>query len=118
MSEALDVERLRQQLKGSHKRLVRLSAVFFQYYRQQLDEIEAALRARDSQALRMAAHTYKGTVISFAAQPSVEVSLRLEMLGRDGVWDQAEPLLEQLRLQAELVRERLQQLPQEAGWVV
>lgn len=116
MSAVLDEEQLRLQLKGSRKRLLRLSAVFFQYYRPQLDEIEAALRARDSEALRMAAHTYKGTVISFAAQPSVERSLQLESMGRDGVWEGAEGLLEQLRTEAELVRVRLEQLAQEEGW--
>ena len=66
----------------------------------------------------MAAHTYKGTVSSFAALPSVELSLQLETLAGDGVWDEAESLLEQLLRQAELLRERLEQLPQEEGWVV
>ena len=118
MSEALDVERLRQQLKGSRKRLLRLSAVFFQYYRQQLTEVQAALQARDSESFRRATHTYKGTVSSFAAQPSVELSLQLESMGREGVWNGAEAVLEQLQRQAELVRERLEQLSQEEGWSV
>lgn len=52
MNEVLDEQRLRQQLKSSHKRLVRLSGVFFQYYRQQLDDIE---HSGGGEALRVAA---------------------------------------------------------------
>jgi HPt (histidine-containing phosphotransfer) domain-containing protein len=110
MKAALDEQRLLALLKGSQKRLVRLSGVFFQYYQQQLDAIEAALPA-GGEALRAAAHTYKGTVSSFAAEPSVELCLQLEQ----GT-PKAGEVLDQLRQQAEQIRQRLGELPQEEGW--
>ncbi|MFN8610977.1 MAG: Hpt domain-containing protein [Vulcanimicrobiota bacterium] len=116
MSEVLDAIELRTRLKGKKNRLLRLSAVFFQFYQQQLDDIEVALRARDAEALRMAAHTYKGSVSSFVAEPSQELSLRLESLGREQTLEGAEELLRQLRDQAQALCERLRQLPQEEGW--
>lgn len=109
MSEILDESRLRQQLKNSHKRLLRLSGVFFQYYQQQLQDIEHTLT--DTEGLRVAAHTYKGTVSSFAAEPLVQCCQQLEKLP-----DNAREIFDQLRLLSEQLRERLEQLPQEEGW--
>lgn len=108
MSAVLDEQRLRQQLKNSHKRLLRLSAVFFQYYRQQLEDIEQNLAG---EGLRLAAHTYKGTVSSFAADGLVQLCLQLEQMPEN-----AAEILAQLRRQSEKLRERLEQLPQEEGW--
>jgi HPt (histidine-containing phosphotransfer) domain-containing protein len=108
MNEVLDEQRLRQQLKSSHKRLVRLSGVFFQYYRQQLDDIE---HSGGGEALRVAAHTYKGTVSSFAADPLVQLCQQLEKLP-----ELDQELLAQLRSLSEKLRERLEQLPHEEGW--
>ena len=107
MSEVLDEPRLRQQLKNSHKRLVRLSNVFFQYYRQQLDDIEHS----QGEARRLAAHTYKGTVSSFAADPLTQLCQQLEKLP-----DNAPEIIQKLRQESEKLRERLEQLPQEEGW--
>lgn len=108
MSEVLDVPRLRQQLKNSHKRLLRLSAVFFQYYRQQLEDIEQNL---GGEGLRVAAHTYKGTVSSFAADSLVQLCQQLEQIPEN-----SREILEELRSLSEKLRERLEQLPQEEGW--
>ncbi len=109
MSEVLDEPRLRQQLKNSHKRLLRLSQVFFQYYRQQLNDIEQSLG--NAEAQRVAAHTYKGTVSSFAADPLVELCQQLEKTP-----DNSREIIEQLRDLSERLRERLEQLPQQEGW--
>lgn len=109
MNEVLDEQRLRQQLKSSHKRLVRLSAVFFQYYRQQLDDIEQSL---EGEGLPATAHTYKGTVSSFAADPLVQLCQQLEKRPEN-----SREILDQLRLLSEKLRERLEQLPQEEGWI-
>jgi HPt (histidine-containing phosphotransfer) domain-containing protein len=116
VSQVLDAAELQTRLKGKKNRLLRLSAVYFQFYEQQLNDIEAALQGGDGEALRMAAHTYKGTVSSFSAQPSQELSLRLEVMGRDNSLEGAPELLQELRAQAQLLCARLRQLPEEAGW--
>ncbi|MBS2035141.1 Hpt domain-containing protein [bacterium] len=116
MSEALNTAELQARLKGKKNRLLRLCAVFFQYYEQQINDIAAALEAGDAEALRMAAHTYKGTVSSFAAEPSQELSLRLETMGREQTLEGAQELLDQLRVQAQSLCARLRQLPEEDGW--
>lgn len=107
MSDVLDEPRLRQQLKNSHKRLLRLTNVFFEYYRQQLDDIEQS----QGEARRQAAHTYKGTVSSFAADSLTQLCQQLEKLPEN-----AAEILSELREKSEKLRERLEQLPQQEGW--
>ena len=43
-----------------------------------------ALTANDPQRLKVAAHSMKGSVDSFAAKPAYEAAFRLESLGRSG----------------------------------
>lgn len=116
MTQVLDAVELRTRLKGKKNRLLRLSAVFFQYYEQQLNDIEAALQSGGGEALRLAAHTYKGTVSSFSAGPSQELSLRLETMGMENSLEGAPQLLAELRSQAQVLCARLRQLPEEDGW--
>ena len=47
-------------------------------------EIQEAIANGDSRALMAAAHSLKGGVGSFAAKPTYEAALRLEMMGHNG----------------------------------
>ena len=49
-----------------------------------LADIRLAIAAGNSGKLERAAHTLKGSVANFGAEPAREAALRLEMLGRSG----------------------------------
>ncbi len=51
---------------------------------QLLAEIRRAAGAGDARALRLAAHTLKGSIRYFGAQPVFEPAVRLEAMGQDG----------------------------------
>jgi HPt (histidine-containing phosphotransfer) domain-containing protein len=54
-----------------------------------LARIQTAIAHGDGRALERAAHSLKGTVMSFGAQAAGAAALRLEVLGRGGDWTQA-----------------------------
>ncbi len=58
--------------------------------------IEEAILAEDAKALESSAHTLKGALAVFGAEPARSIAEELEMLGRGGRVDGARELLEQL----------------------
>ncbi len=62
-----------------------------------LADIEAALTAEDSEALRQAAHKIKGTLIYIAAKRAADLALQMEMLGREGNVAAARPIFDEFR---------------------
>ena len=54
-----------------------------------LARIQTAIAHSDGRALERAAHSLKGTVMSFGAQTAGEAALRLEVMGRGGDVTQA-----------------------------
>ncbi len=68
----------------------------------QLAEILRAIETRDFKLLRRAAHTLKGSVTYFGAEPLVQVALDLENHGRNESWDGCAELLP--TLESELAR--------------
>ena len=55
-----------------------------------MSEIRAAMASRDGPALKLAAHTLKGSAGAFQDHEAVEAASRMEMVGRDGDWEHAE----------------------------
>jgi len=49
-----------------------------------LGQMRSAVDADDSEALAVAAHTYKGMVANFCADSTVEAALQLETMGKGG----------------------------------
>ena len=110
LADVLDLPALQLRLKGKKSRLVRLAAVFMQYYTGQLQEIERAIAQGDSLALYHSAHTFKGTVTSFEAGTASALARELEHRGNQGNLEGAATLLEQLKGEAERLRARLEEL--------
>ena len=50
----------------------------------------AAIDRKDGPLLRRLAHTIRGSADCFAAQPTVEAAQRLETMGRNDAWAEAE----------------------------
>ena len=54
---------------------------------------------KNPKRLQAAAHTLKEIAASLSARPAYETSLRLELLGRSGIWQDVDELIERLQLQ-------------------
>ena len=63
--------------------------LFFAETPELLTRIQTAIAHGDGRALERAAHSLKGTVMSFGAQTAGATALRLEVIGRSGDLTQA-----------------------------
>ena len=71
-----------------------------------LDSVRRAVRDRDENSLRVAAHTLKGAVRYFGVNNIFDRAFQLERMGRDGYLDGAEPVAENLSRDVQhLIRE-------------
>jgi two-component system, sensor histidine kinase and response regulator len=95
---------------GNRRLLRNLVRLFLADYPQQLAEIEKAVRRGDAEALRIAAHTLKGSVGNFAAKKAFAAAQRLEIMGRDGEFDKAGEACKALESELARVTEELRRL--------
>lgn len=64
--------------------LEEIAALFAEDCPKLIADIRSAIAAGNPGALERAAHTLKGSVANFGAEPAREAAFRLEMLGRSG----------------------------------
>jgi HPt (histidine-containing phosphotransfer) domain-containing protein len=76
--------------------LVELVKIFLNDYPQSLSAIEEAVAKQDPPRLERAAHTLKGAVANFGAEPVVRQAYALERLGKMGDLSRASESLRQL----------------------
>ncbi len=69
---------------GSQELLRRLADLFLKECGKLMAEIRHTIASADVPRLRRAAHTLKGSADCFAATPTVEAALRLELMAREG----------------------------------
>lgn len=69
-----------------------------------LGELGRALLTRDPEAVRQAAHTFKGSCSNMGAGLMAELCKQLEQHGRAGKLDEMSALLEQLQHEFDIVR--------------
>jgi len=62
----------------------------------QVDAVRSAIDARDSAALRAAAHKLRGSIVSFGVPDTVDIARQLEAMGAAGDLDGADTLVPQL----------------------
>lgn len=84
MSELFDREALLDRVDNDMEFLAETVEMLEEDGPDLLGQISAAIEASDSEALAVAAHTYKGMVANFCADSTVEAALKLEMMGKDG----------------------------------
>jgi PAS domain S-box-containing protein len=87
---------------GNRRLLRELVRLFLADCPQRLAEIKEAVRRGDSEALRIKAHTLKGSVGNFAAKHAFAAAQRLEIMGREK--DLAEAGDARMALELELAR--------------
>ncbi len=81
---AFDKDVALERLGGDDELLAELAEVYLDDQDAMMSDVEAAVRARDSEALARAAHKLKGAASNFCAEATVAVALRLEEMGRNG----------------------------------
>ncbi|MGE5820475.1 MAG: response regulator, partial [Deltaproteobacteria bacterium] len=83
-SGVIDHAALLAGVDGNRRLLRELVHLFLADCPQRLVEIKEAVRRGNAEALRIAAHTLKGSVGNFAAKNAFAAAQRLEIMGRDG----------------------------------
>ncbi|HUY87714.1 MAG TPA: Hpt domain-containing protein [Pirellulales bacterium] len=89
-------------LAGDPELRKELAAMFQEDAPKQLAQIRAAVNNHDGSALKVAAHTLKGSIGVFKDLAAYEAALRMENIGRDADWPPAEDAWQNLN--AEVAR--------------
>jgi HPt (histidine-containing phosphotransfer) domain-containing protein len=82
--ELLDSSAILDRVGGDVDFLEEIAALFAEDSPKLLGDIRRAIEAGNAGALERAAHTLKGSVANFGAEPAREAALQLEMMGRSG----------------------------------
>ena len=80
-----------------------LAQVFLDECPKMIAEIHSAIAARDPIRLRRAAHMLKGSAALFAAKPTMDAALKLELIGQEGTLSDAETACEVLEQETRLL---------------
>jgi signal transduction histidine kinase len=78
-----DEASLLKRFGGDRKFLRGMVRIFLADAPKRLAEIRRAIEQRDAEALRIAAHTLKGSTANFVGKLAVEAALQMEMMARD-----------------------------------
>ncbi len=113
--EVLDRAALLEHMEGDPELLAEMVTLFLQDCPRLLAALREALARGDAGALRLAAHTLKGTVSNFAAPAATAAALRLERMGREGDLSQAEEGCAAVETEIERLKPLLANLCQEVA---
>jgi len=106
-SEHFDPESLWRRVDHDRALLRELVSVFAVEASQLLARIEEGIRAGLAGDVKKASHKLKGSLLQFSAQTAVAAAQELEENAQNGVVAGAAPLLNRLRHEVDLLRERL-----------
>jgi CheY-like chemotaxis protein len=105
-SDAIFDERVALTHTGGDRDLLRdVIALFRSDSPSSLRRVERAVRGRDAEALRAAAHALKGSIAIVGSKAGRELAAELEQMGRDSQLDAAQSALEKLRDTLRLLNE-------------
>jgi two-component system sensor histidine kinase/response regulator len=94
--EAIDIASAMARMDGDVDLLKDLLALFLEGLPEMLVHLREAVRAEDANAIEYAAHSLKGSVGNFSAQPAFDAALKLEAIGRGGNLSEAEQAFAEL----------------------
>lgn len=80
----LDVDEMRHRLRHDEELIRELLQLFLDFYPECLEDIQRAVRAEDSTAVRETAHRFKGTLRQIHANQAAAAAQTLEEFGRHG----------------------------------
>jgi PAS domain S-box-containing protein len=105
-SHAIFDERVALTHTGGDRNLLRdVIALFRSDSPSSLRRVERAVRGRDTEALRAAAHALRGSIAIVGSKAGRELAAELEQMGHDGQLDGAQSALEKLRDTLRLLNE-------------
>ncbi|MDZ4660393.1 MAG: Hpt domain-containing protein [Pseudomonadota bacterium] len=97
-SFAFDREAFLANFQGMDSLANEIIASFHRELPQQIVAIELAIKSKNSAELEMAAHTLKGVVLNFCAKPSILLAAKLEEMGHNKVFENAEENFKELKI--------------------
>jgi len=106
----LDEKGLIAGLGGDRKLLRAMIQIFLKDCPRMEGEIGSAVRSRNSELLRSAAHALKGAAGNFGPNGAFDAARELEMISREGRLDQAAPAFEKLKKELSLLKQNLTEL--------
>ena len=106
-NDVLNKETLLSNMDGDTELLQELIELFLEDYPGSLTEIENAIKEKNANNLERSAHSFKGMLLNFAAIPASDVAFKLEKMGRDADFSQAEEAFLDLKKEIELVKQVL-----------
>jgi histidine phosphotransfer protein HptB len=109
-SERFDPESLWGRVDGDLDLLRELVGVFAEEAPRTLAQIQDAIHHGSATYLEKASHKMKGAVLQFSAHAAAAAALELEQKGKSGSVAGAEPLLNKLRHEIELLKESLHRM--------
>jgi HPt (histidine-containing phosphotransfer) domain-containing protein len=87
-----------------------LVEMYFEDGPKQLAAVGQAIARHDAKELERSAHTFKGSVGMFHAQPAFELALKLEKMGHAGQWDGVDEAFAALEKEAGRLKPALEAL--------
>lgn len=113
VDEIIDRKMLMIRLKNDVELLQELIDFFLQDYHRLMRDIESAIKTKDVQTLRIAAHTLKGSLGNFCADKAFGISYKLETAGINKDFSNAESDLSELKQEMKFVDKALRLLSEE-----
>jgi HPt (histidine-containing phosphotransfer) domain-containing protein len=114
-SDSLDWSEALRAVKGDRSLLGVLVRTFIEEAPRLLKAIGEAIDRGDGTALRVAAHTLKGSLRYFGAGPAFDDAFHLEKLGQAQDLSEARPIFDRLSRQVEQLLPRLSRWPEETA---
>jgi CheY-like chemotaxis protein len=108
--EPFDAASALASVDGDAGLLGELVKLFLEDLPDMLTSLRDAVTAGDAKAIDRVAHKLKGSVSNFAARPSFEAALKLEVLGRHGSLSETVPAYEELERQIERLKSAMANL--------
>ncbi|MFQ5590055.1 MAG: response regulator [Phycisphaerae bacterium] len=101
----LDIDKALHNLAGDRELLIEVLAAFLDHVPRVFDELESAAAEADASRLRAAAHDIIGAASNICAEPTRSVSEQIEAAVRNGELARVDPLVRELDLHLERLRE-------------
>ena len=114
-SQVLDRNALMERVDGDVDFLQEIAGLFLEDCPKLLADIRSAVTGGDAHGLEHAAHTLKGSISNFGAEPARQAALRLEALGRSGDLKPAPEALSTLEEEVQRFTTALGALSRELG---
>jgi HPt (histidine-containing phosphotransfer) domain-containing protein len=96
-------------MEGDEQLFTEVAQLVFEEMTKMLEELDGAMRFRQSGVVRRVAHTLKSSAFNIGATPCHDAAFAAEKLAKAERWEQLPAAVAQLRIHATALREALRQ---------